>query len=147
MLDPNGALHLPPQRRADSTATGAAVAAASAPGGPGAYTPEWRLLEGSDWAKRVLAVQRFTRAAWSVVRTLRLRKRLARINDVLGGWPGGREGGALGGWVEAQEGEAFEVMDTPTRSHVRRCAQTLTLYLQCFVLEVKQATSTMGWST
>ncbi|EFJ43939.1 hypothetical protein VOLCADRAFT_121366 [Volvox carteri f. nagariensis] len=44
---------------------------------------EWRLIEGSDWAKRTRARDLFMRAVWRVVRNMRLQKRLERIKEVL----------------------------------------------------------------
>jgi len=66
-LQPNGAEH-----RLDRAENGA-----------DAFTPEWRLVEANDWKKRVLALQRFTRAVHTVVYRQRLERRYDKIHAFL----------------------------------------------------------------
>lgn len=49
------------------------------------FKPEWRLIEGSDWAKRTRVLDMFQRAVWRVITSLRLQRRLERIKELLGG--------------------------------------------------------------
>ncbi|KAG2494686.1 hypothetical protein HYH03_007202 [Edaphochlamys debaryana] len=81
----SGCVYLPPQPAAASASGGGPQhpgADASASAAP-PFAPEWRLIEGSDWAKRTRVLDKFMRAAWRVVTGLRLQKRLERIKGVL----------------------------------------------------------------
>ena len=51
-----------------------------------AHQPEWRLMEANDWRKRAGALQLFIEAVRKVVFSGRMRKRLEKIQDVLGEW-------------------------------------------------------------
>eukprot|EP00798_Chlamydomonas_sp_ICE-L_P009095 gene9095-16219_t len=79
----DGALHLPSTASSTSTASKGTTGLPEAGSASMSFVPEWRLLEGDDWRKRTISLERFKTAVNKVVVRLRVDKRRVKIRNFL----------------------------------------------------------------